>query len=62
MEEARDWLAKFLAFRPGISIAGIRDGQPAKDASRLAAILEGLRLAGLQEVSNLKALRRWYSA
>ena len=49
MDEARRWLAKFLASCPGVTIARIRDGQPAKDPSRMAAILEGLRLAGLVE-------------
>jgi len=49
MEEARSWLAKFLALKPGISVARIKAGQPDKDPTRLAAILEGLRLAGLEE-------------
>jgi TolB-like protein/tetratricopeptide (TPR) repeat protein len=49
MDEARRWLAKFRALAPDVTIAGIREGQPAKDPSRLAAILEGLRLAGLDE-------------
>ena len=49
MDEARRWLAKFRALAPGVTIAGIRDGQPAKDPSRMAAILDGLRLAGLEE-------------
>ena len=49
MDEARRWLAKFRALAPGVTIARIRAGQPAKDPSRMAAILEGLRLAGLEE-------------
>jgi adenylate cyclase len=49
MDEARRWLGKFQALVPGVTIARIRDGQPAKDPSRLAAILDGLRLAGLPE-------------
>jgi adenylate cyclase len=49
MDEARSWLSKFTALVPGITIARIKAGQPAKDPSRLAAILEGLRLAGLEE-------------
>ena len=49
MDEARSWLARSLALVPGMTIARIRSGQPDKDPSRLAAILEGLRLAGLAE-------------
>jgi tetratricopeptide (TPR) repeat protein len=49
MDEARRWAAKFRVIAPGVTIAGIRDGQPDKDPSRMAAILEGLRLAGLPE-------------
>jgi hypothetical protein len=30
-------------------ITSIKAGQPAKDPSRMAAILDGLRLAGLEE-------------
>lgn len=49
MDEARRWLAKFRTLAPGISIARIAAGQPAYDPTRMAAILEGLRLAGLEE-------------
>jgi class 3 adenylate cyclase len=49
MDEARRWAAKFRVFAPSVTIARIRDGQPAKDPSRMAAILQGLRLAGLPE-------------
>ena len=49
MDEARRWLEKFCVVAPGVTIASIRDGRPAKDPSRMAAILEGLRLAGLDE-------------
>ena len=49
MDEARRWLAKFRVIAPGITIAKIEEGQPAKDPSRMAAIFEGLRLAGLEE-------------
>ena len=49
MDEARDWLAKFRALSPGITIGKIRSWQPAKDPSRMAAIYQGLRLAGLDE-------------
>ena len=49
MDEARRWLAKFRALAPGVTIASIAAGQPAYDPSRMAAILEGLRMAGLEE-------------
>ncbi|MEX0859707.1 MAG: transcriptional regulator, partial [Cucumibacter sp.] len=49
MDEARRWLAKFRALAPGATVASIKAMQPAKDPSRMAAILEGLRLAGLPE-------------
>jgi TolB-like protein/Tfp pilus assembly protein PilF len=49
MEDARSWLAKFLALVPGMTVARIKAGQPDKDPSRLAPILEGLRMAGLAE-------------
>ena len=49
LDAARRWLVKFQALVPGVTIARIRQGQPAYDPSRMAAILEGLRLAGLEE-------------
>jgi TolB-like protein len=49
MDEARKYLAEFRKLAPGVSIASIWAGQPQKDPSRCAAILDGLRLAGLQE-------------
>jgi tetratricopeptide (TPR) repeat protein len=49
MDEARNWLSKFRTLVPGVTIASIRGGQPAKDPSRMAAILDGLRVAGLDE-------------
>jgi TolB-like protein/Tfp pilus assembly protein PilF len=49
MDEARDWLAKFRALVPGSTVARIKAGQPDKDPSRLAAILAGLQMAGLEE-------------
>jgi len=49
MDESRRWLAKFRTLAPGVTISSIRKGQPDKDLSRLAAILEGLQLAGLEE-------------
>jgi tetratricopeptide (TPR) repeat protein len=48
-DEARRWLARFRSLAPGITIARIKAGQPAYDPARTAAILEGLRLAGLDE-------------
>ncbi len=49
MDEARGWLKKLQAAVPGITIESIRAGQPARDPSRMAAILDGLRRAGLME-------------
>ena len=49
MDEARRWLARFRVLGPEVTIASIRAGQPARDPSRMVAILEGLRLAGLPE-------------
>lgn len=49
MAEARRFLAMLQALTPGITISKIRLGQAGKDPSRLAAILEGLRIAGLPE-------------
>ena len=49
MDEARRYLAKFRTLAPDVSIASIRAGQPEYDPSRMAAILEGLRIAGLEE-------------
>jgi TolB-like protein len=49
MEEARHYLAKLRELTPGVTIARIRAGQPAKDPGRIAAVLDGLRLAGLPE-------------
>ena len=49
LEEARRHLGAYLNLAPEAAIAGIKAGQPAKDPSRLAAILDGLRMAGLPE-------------
>ena len=49
MEEARKFLAAFRKLAPGVTVASIWAGQPQKDPSRCAAILDGLRLAGLEE-------------
>ena len=48
MDEARRWLAKFRVLSPGVTIARIQRGQPDKFPDRMAPILEGLRLAGLE--------------
>ena len=49
MEEAHRHLSAFLKVSPNATIAAIKSGQPAADPTRLATILEGLRLAGLDE-------------
>jgi TolB-like protein/DNA-binding SARP family transcriptional activator len=49
MQEARRYLDEFRKHAPGVTIAGLRRGQPAKDPGRHAAIYEGLRMAGLAE-------------
>ena len=49
MDEAHKFLAAFRKLAPGVNIASIWAGQPQMDPTRCAAILEGLRLAGLAE-------------
>jgi TolB-like protein len=49
MVEARRRLAEFHAMVPEVTIASIVAGQPRKDPERLAAVLEGLRKAGMAE-------------
>ena len=49
LHEARHFLAALLELSPGVTIARIRAGQPAKDPGRIEPILQGLRLAGLPE-------------
>lgn len=49
MEEAHRFVQRLLQRRPGATVASIRSGQADKDPSRIAAVLEGLRLAGLPE-------------
>jgi TolB-like protein/Tfp pilus assembly protein PilF len=48
MDEAQPYLEKYRALVPGITLARIRAAQP-PDPTRMGAILEGLRLAGLPE-------------
>ena len=49
MEEAQRLLMDLRKIAPGVTISRLRAGLPAKDPARMAAILEGLRLAGLEE-------------
>ena len=49
MEEAHRFLNELRKFVPNVTIAGIWAGQPQMDPNRCAAILEGLRLAGMAE-------------
>lgn len=49
LDEARRHLETLLRLTPGATLSRIWAGQPQKDPQRLAAILEGLRLAGLPE-------------
>jgi TolB-like protein/DNA-binding winged helix-turn-helix (wHTH) protein len=49
MDEARKSLAEFRKLAPWVTIASIWAGQPQRDPSRCATILDGLRLAGLAE-------------
>lgn len=49
LEEARRYLRELKRLTPAVTIARIKAGQPAKDPMRTAAILEGLRNAGLEE-------------
>jgi len=49
MEEAQRFLGIFRAIAPGVTVSSIKAGQPAKDPARLASILQGLRIAGLEE-------------
>lgn len=46
--EAHRHLESLRRIAPGVSLASIRAGQPAKDPSRFAVVLEGLALAGLR--------------
>ena len=49
IDEARRWLVKFRALNPEVTVTSIRAGQPSKHPSGMAAIVGGLRLAGLPE-------------
>ena len=49
MGEAHRFVDELRRLAPAVTVASIRAGQPAKDPSRVAAILDGLRLGGLAE-------------
>ncbi|WP_055047932.1 adenylate/guanylate cyclase domain-containing protein [Devosia sp. A16] len=49
LDEAQRHLATLMRLSPGVTIAQVWAAQPQKDPSRVAAILDGLRLAGVAE-------------
>lgn len=49
MVEARRRVSELRALVPEVTIASILAGQPRKDPERLAALVEGLRIAGMPE-------------
>jgi adenylate cyclase len=49
MDEAKRYLATLKKLSPGVTAKLIWDGQPQRDPTRLAAVLDGLKLAGLAE-------------
>ena len=49
MEAAHRFLAELRRIRPGVTLARIRAGQPAKEPAREEPTYAGLRLAGLEE-------------
>ena len=49
MTEAHRFLDDLRKIAPDSTVARIKAGQPAKDPGRVSTILEGLRLAGLDE-------------
>jgi tetratricopeptide (TPR) repeat protein len=49
MGAAKEWHGRWLAIQPQANLSHIRRVQPAKDPLRLAAIYEGLALAGIPE-------------
>jgi hypothetical protein len=51
MDAARAWLARWIELQPEANLSHIRRVQPAKDPLRLAAIYEGLALAGVPEAT-----------
>jgi len=49
LSAASRFLELLQRMTPGVSVRRIREGQPQKDPARMAAILDGLRMAGLPE-------------
>ncbi|WP_423069148.1 adenylate/guanylate cyclase domain-containing protein [Devosia sp. CN2-171] len=49
MDEAKRYLATLKKLSPGVTAKLIWDGQPQRDPTRLVAVLDGLKLAGLAE-------------
>lgn len=49
LDAAREWRVKLQALDPEATVARVRVSQTAKDDTRMRAILEGLRMAGLPE-------------
>ncbi|MDC9823392.1 adenylate/guanylate cyclase domain-containing protein [Devosia sp. ZB163] len=49
MDDAKRHIATLKRLSPGVTVKRVWDGQPQRDPSRLASVLEGLRLAGLPE-------------
>ncbi len=49
MDEAHRFLGVFKTLAPEVTVSSIRAGQAARDPNRIAAVLEGLRIAGLDE-------------
>jgi TolB-like protein/tetratricopeptide (TPR) repeat protein len=49
MDEAHARLRRFQTLNPNVTIAGIKAGQADRDGTRMKAILDGLRMAGLPE-------------
>jgi tetratricopeptide (TPR) repeat protein len=48
-DDARRFLSRYRRIAPGVTVASIRAGQPALNPDRIQPILDGLRLAGLEE-------------
>jgi TolB-like protein/Tfp pilus assembly protein PilF len=48
MEEAKLYLERLRAIAPGVSLARIKAGQPLRYPERIDAVLEGMRLAGME--------------
>ena len=48
LDVARRYLDQLLKLAPGVTLARIQAGQPAMYPDRIGAVLEGLRLAGLE--------------